>query len=94
VTIIVLLYRSEVGFNVVNGVPTCTRTPKGTYAILFLSMILWGTALGSTFADWPTDSSGNTLDKRYDYGGVSDGIQTAIEYGPFLGLLVMDGFLM
>ena len=87
-----LYAKSTVAFGAENGVPTNLKTPKGVYFILLISMLLWGSAFGSLLADWPTDSEGNTLDKRYE--GFDNGIQFAIENGPLWGLLAMDGVMM
>jgi hypothetical protein len=51
VTLIVLIGRSDAGFAVVKDMLNNTQTPKGTYAVLFFGMALWGSALGSAFAD-------------------------------------------
>ena len=57
-------------------------------------MILWVTAIGSLVADRPSDSNGNTLDKRYDLGDIADAVQTSVQNGPLTALIGIDVLLL
>jgi hypothetical protein len=67
--------------------PKVVTMPKGTIFILGFIDILWITSAVAVFVDWPKDSQGVELRKRYD---IVEGIGQGISNGPLIGCIVMD----
>ena len=82
---IILLARAK--YLIPKGRPAATSPPVGTYMTLLLVGALWVAMFVALLVDWPRDSSGYEISKRYDpFEGVQDG---ATE-GPAFGCLAMD----
>jgi hypothetical protein len=70
---IMLSVRANKDFEVRQQIPTLKSTPKGTYTILFLFLLLWISALVALLVDWPTDSDGyNSTDFKRKKRGFRD----------------------
>ncbi|EGU77699.1 hypothetical protein FOXB_11790 [Fusarium oxysporum f. sp. conglutinans Fo5176] len=83
---IVLLARAD-KFAPVDGCPTITEAGMGTYATILFVGALWISALVSLFFDWPSDSMGDSLNKRYE---PMAGIEQGVSNGPVWGCFGLD----
>ncbi|KAK2122433.1 hypothetical protein NOF04DRAFT_1373619 [Fusarium oxysporum II5] len=75
---IVLLARAD-KFAPINRYPTITKAGIGIYAIILFICALWIYALVSLIFDWPSDSMGDSLNKRYE---PMAGIEQGVSNGP------------
>ncbi|KAH7145552.1 hypothetical protein B0J13DRAFT_525088 [Dactylonectria estremocensis] len=86
-TIMIILLARADKFAPVDGCPTITKAGVGIYATILFVGALWVSALVSLLFDWPSDSTGDTFNKRYD-GKL--GIEHGVSNGPVWGCFVVD----
>lgn len=87
---IILLARAD-KFAPVDGCPTITKAGVGIYATILFVGALWASAFVSLIFYWPTDSTGDSLNKRYD---VMEGIENGASDGPVIGCFAVDVVFM
>ena len=61
IVLFILSVKAEKHFGLRGKLPTITSTPKGTYGIIILFLLLWISSLVALCIDWPIDSSGNYI---------------------------------